>query len=503
MAMAAEGAYGKALQTLGSSGIHSDSPEVRASLLAKHPQSIPDSEGTSDFEPAAERHANSRQHIAPFEPFTPYEIGVRIRKFRRGSAGGGSGLTPTHLRELITHLDAHDEEGLLDYFAKLCTHLDTCEAPQNMAKWIVGAPLTPLKKDDNGVRPIAGGETICRLVSVAVLARHKSDAQRLLRPLQFGVARRNGTELVVHATREWVAQMGHDNRYASLQVDLQNAFNIVSRRAMLREVRRHVPQMLSWVQFCYGEEVHRRVWTSTFTFDSKTGVHQGDPLAPFLFALVLRPVLIQVRAVMGRAQHEDELIETGTIRKLDDDFLLAFYLDDGVLVGTHRALIHALEFLQSQKVRNYGLHIRVDKTRRWWPVDCPQNIAEEYPTELTVLREEDVSFLKSPIGTHRFMRAEMNRYALDKTRKIERVMELNDAHNSFSLLRTCFGVSQMNHHLRAVPPTATITAAQIDDDSMQEAMRDLAGGVLTEAMYDELTLPIRIDDARYPDFGAG
>ena len=57
-----------------------------------------------------------------------------------------------------------------------------------MAEWIASEPLTALKKDDGGVRPIAVGQTIRRLIGSILLGRVASKAKELLQPRQMGVA---------------------------------------------------------------------------------------------------------------------------------------------------------------------------------------------------------------------------------------------------------------------------------------------------------------------------
>ena len=63
-------------------------------------------------------------------------------------------------------------------------------------------------------------------------------------------------------------------------MDLKNAFNLVSRQAFLDA------DLLPWVFWCYG--VHPFLW---YPLSSESGVQQGDPLGPLIFALVLHKVI--------------------------------------------------------------------------------------------------------------------------------------------------------------------------------------------------------------------
>ena len=137
-------------------------------------------------------------------PFNEDEVLIAIRPFAKDSAGGGSCISPTNLRELTYTNEAHDHGGLLHALASLTTQMARGKAPAQLCIWISGAPLTPLQKQKNDVRLIALGETLRRLVS-SMLARRNYDAARThFAPHHLGVATRNGAEAIVHAAREIV-----------------------------------------------------------------------------------------------------------------------------------------------------------------------------------------------------------------------------------------------------------------------------------------------------------
>ena len=68
--------------------------------------------------------------------------------------------------------------------------------------------------------------------------------------------------------------------FVVLKVDMQNAFNVVSHQAVLDECSVHLPELLPWASWCYGQ--HPILWHTMGTISSEAGVQQGDPLGPLL-----------------------------------------------------------------------------------------------------------------------------------------------------------------------------------------------------------------------------
>ena len=305
--LAQEGALAKAIRALGASGTHKPTPEIQRAIEAKHPQMTLPSDGAHTIPKPNETLAPIPRH----QPFSPEELLRAIKRFPRGSSGGVSGLTPTHLLELCQSTAADRSGGILNAMNQGLDILAQGRGPTALAQWIAGAPLTAQRKEDAGVRPIAVGETVRRLISSMLLSRNSKQAQRLLCPLQVGVATSDVCESIVHATRELAHRYGHDNRLGLLQLDLANAFNRISRAAFRAEVRQHIPGLHAWTQYFYGHNTNPELWIvdgahqrDHYRLKSVCGVQQGDPLGPLLFTQALRPILQQVHDKMGtwRAQ---------------------------------------------------------------------------------------------------------------------------------------------------------------------------------------------------------
>ena len=155
-----------------------------------------------------------------------------------------------------------------------------------------GANLTAAEKKLTDVRPLAAGETLGRVIAKTRCYTEYSHAGSYFFPLQMGVAQRAGTERISHLVRSKFNKIRLGDDSLILKVDFRNAFNGVSRDAMLALTRKYFPRLFRWVEWCYAN-------TSILTFDaweilSCEGVQQGDPLGPLLFPLVLQEVVKKI-----------------------------------------------------------------------------------------------------------------------------------------------------------------------------------------------------------------
>lgn len=155
------------------------------------------------------------------ERFTALEVSRALSKFPRPSAAGGSGLSATHLEELMSVPCTEQETGVAAGLPKLLSEMAWGEAPNTLAPWIAGAPLTALLKPDDSVRPIAVGETLRRLVSLILMNRVAKRAKEFLQPFQLGAATKRGTEAMVHAARRLKKYVESNKFYALLKLDLK------------------------------------------------------------------------------------------------------------------------------------------------------------------------------------------------------------------------------------------------------------------------------------------
>jgi hypothetical protein len=152
-----------------------------------------------------------------------------------------------------------------------------------------------LKPGSANVRPIAISEAWLRLAGAVALAL-LGDAGAALAPEQQGVGISGGAVNVGHALKSAIAaDPEHTIIYSH---DWANAFNTVSRQAIFDTLKDTYPSLVPFVNFLYGmpSTVHffSEDATTNTPITSSAGVRQGDPLGPFLFALVSHRLLKKV-----------------------------------------------------------------------------------------------------------------------------------------------------------------------------------------------------------------
>ena len=229
-----------------------------------------------------------------------------------------------------------------------------------------------------------------------------------------------------------------------LKIDFKNAFNLVSRQAVLDECAKRFPSILPFVSWCYLQRPILRHRLGPFW--SCSGVQQGDPLGPFLFSLVLQVLVAEIESSPRCTNLE----------------IHEWYLDDGILFGPASEVAAALEII-GESGRNLGLQLNLAKCELF---STSAANFELFPAEIVERSESyEFSLLGAPIGSDVFCAS----FADSKLKKVKEVLpklvEMHHPQAALHMLRSCLSFGKVNHLARCTPssPQFVKKMRELDD----------------------------------------
>ncbi|KAL5483977.1 hypothetical protein EMCRGX_G020399 [Ephydatia muelleri] len=423
---------GKACWMLLSGGIAPNNDTTWRLLQAKHPSCPPPVTPDVTSEPIT---------LSPSFNILPI-----LRSFPKGTSPGPSGLSVQHLLDTIS-VPLHTPIGTS--LKGIVNLLASGKVPVHVSAYLAGGKLIALDKSKEGsppdVRPIAVGETLRRLTGKCICAILRNKFSSFFEPSQFGVACKAGAEKIVHSLRRYIEDNWLNGDFVVFKVDMLNAFNMVSRQAVLDECAKFFPELLPWVSWCYGS--HSSLWHPMGQVSSQSGVQQGDPLGPMLFALVLHKLVTSIEV-------DDNCLHL---------ILEAWYLDDGVLAGERSAVIRALHLIE--ELGPYlGLHINFSKCEPF-----SRNGNSHFPPVVESSLLPNMDILGVPIGDvvhcSRFI---AEKCATPKT-LLKALVDVSavDLHVAFSILRMCGSYCKLLHLARATPPSHCADYLKLFDEEVR------------------------------------
>ena len=402
-----QGAGSRAWRLLQSSGVHSLAEETRNAIRAKFP---------------AGTHVMSRSQGLVL---SATEVQNAIRTMPPGAAPGVTGWTKELLRP------AQDREDIASALGTLLASLD---GSINVA---LPNLVIPLKKPDDGIRPVCLVDVIFKIVGKCAVLRCRERLTKLCEGIQFGLL---GAERPITIIRTAI-----ENGSSAVLVDCINAFNSILQECIdtaissdeqlgplhyAAEIELGRPSKL----FCFGEDLRHNL---------SRGIRQGSAASPAMFCMATLALLRKVQE-----KHQDVKVVA--------------YLDDIVLLGSDASLLAATRTLIDE-LRLVGLEVR--------PSD---SIAFRAPQTATALgftpKEDSFSVLGACFGTEDAAREFCNEVArtqaatLDKTEKLK-------LHPAMHLLAQ-EAPSKMVYVLRNHRPEHTLEAAEVFDEVTDTIRQD-------------------------------
>ena len=351
--------------------------------------------------------------------------------------------------------------------------------PCNLGPFLGAARLVPFAKQSKGVRSVAVGEVLRRLVAKVLLHVSQKELLSQLYPLQVGVAVRGASELVAHAVD---AFLNHDDaELCCLQLDFRNAFNKVRRSSIFAAVARQAPSLLPWVAFCYGSAVPLLLPNGD-TIWSREGVQQGDPLGPVLFSLAIHPLVARLAEIEGVKWE-------------------SFYMDDGTVIAPLRALPDVLHMVENEGP-SFGLELNHSKTTVSGPgitrealasvgLDIPLGMKGSPPVPAIVV-------LGAPLGSSGFVAEHLDSCLERLARFHSAVHQLGNTQVALHLIRGSLGVCRITHLMRTVDPRLLRPHLEKFDALALSSLTQLLGRAPSCEAWAQAGLPIPLGGLGLP-----
>ena len=261
-----------------------------------------------------------------------------------------------------------------------------------------------------------------------------------------------------------------------LQTDLVSAYNQCDRDCILEETKNQFPEILAFVQTCYGQ--HSPLFFGEHVVMSQKGTAQGDPLAGLLFSLVHLPVAKEID------------VRVPTLR------LHAWLCDDGTMIGRKGELQEVVGVITEMGPAR-GLILSTDrsvpgrgKTAVWSPSFSPEVGPDPIECGSRKVEDAGIKLLGAPVGTEEFTRQQLSS-SIDKIRRITAELpSLGDTMTSFCLLRSTLGLSKFGYQTRTVDTSAHTDQLLEFDDIQREALNNLMGSALSHSAVNQAVLPV-------------
>ena len=325
-----------------------------------------------------------------------------------------------------------------------------------------------LQKPDGGLRPIAVGEAWTRFFARILASSVSLQLGSAFAPLQWGIGIPGGSEIAAHVCSLFNAVMEEENEAIGRevlciqQVDFENAFNSVGRRAIFDGLAEVAPGLTTYFRWSYGSASPVYTRDGDVLCESATGVRQGDPLGPLFFCAALQPLLLHLQRSFPRC-------------------FFPTYMDDIHVLGPAHQMAGVLQAIKTAAAR-IGLKLKEAK--------CAKYIANDRnAAEADALALEGIVCLGAPIGRDAFVRDKVDSLLRTFQRPFNLLTQL-ETPVAFPILQSCINTRPV-YLSRTVAPRLVAPLLEGFDTAVDRILGSISGfsGVFPERSSQIRSLP--------------
>lgn len=431
-------------------------------LISDDTQSTPSTEGLAklqDKHPALTVDQSALPRPQPGESLTVTEVDVRRLglSFPVGSSGGPDGLRPQHLKSLLQCQEAGPD--LLSALTVFVNMVLDGRCPKDVAPVFFGGRLISLNKKSGGIRPIAIGLTLRRLVSKCANSVGVAQLAPYFTPRQLGVGTPGGCEAAIHSARRFLEDMPREK--VLVKLDFTNAFNSLHRYDMLLAIKDRLPELYAYSFSAYAYP--STLFYGPFTLQSSEGPQQGDPLGPLLFSNALHPLLLS----------------------LESDVTLG-YLDDVTLGGPEDKVAADVQRVADVGCA-MGLQLNVSKCEVI--ADPGTTISDPFLQSFQRIIPNDAVLLGAPL----FPGSTLDKHWVDRCDDMYRAvnrLSLIASQDALMLLRSSFSAPRVHHLLRCSPSVENSSLITFDN-LLRSALERITNSSLSDTQWLQASLTIK------------
>lgn len=127
---------------------------------------------------------------------------------------------------------------------------------------------------------------------------------------------------------------------------------------------------------------------------------------------------------------------------------MTLYIEDCIVVTTHDTIVYVhkysvlqtvINIFESKYEKRFGFHVHVRKCSVWWPSELSDDVKSANPSAVRQSHGGLTVIMQAPIGTDAFVIIHLHNELFKAKSLMYCIMKIEDAHVSFTLLRSCAG----------------------------------------------------------------